>query len=408
MHGPRAPRVRLSPPVRKRLKRIVKNGKSEHRLVVRARIALLAAQGENNASIARQVGRSVRTVRRWRQRLATSPTANTLRDRPRGGRPASVPIAARVYIGMLACTDPNTFDLPRTTWSQEALLQVLRSTTGWSMSRSEVCRTLASIEIKPHRFRQWLHSPDPEFQTKVARICELYQRAPKDAVVLCVDEKPGIQALQRLFPTHLAGLGGEQRREFEYVRHGTQALMAALNVRTGQVLGQVFDQRTGDNLVSFMERIARHFSGRRVIVIWDNLNTHYDGKDARWTRFNARHGGRFSFVYTPKHASWTNQVELWFSILERQLLKHGDFASVSDLRSAIERFIRHYNAHQAKPFRWTFRGHFGHDHPRVHRGATVRRCRRTRRSTKTKHGLSKTSFKSMALSTFASAAVAHC
>jgi transposase len=308
---------------------------------------------------------------------------------------------------MLACTDPGTFGLPRTVWSQNALLEVMQEKTGWTMSRSEICRTLASIEIKPHRFRQWLHSPDPDFQHKVARICDLYCRPPEDAIVLCVDEKPGIQALERLFPTHLTGLAGEQRREFEYVRHGTQAVIAALEVRNGKVFGRVYNKRTAKNLVSFMEAVAKRYPGKRVIVIWDNLNTHYDGKDQRWTRFNARHGGRFKFVYTPKHASWVNQIELWFSILERQLLKHGDFTSTRVLRKAIQRFITHYNR-RAKPFRWTFRGRFRHDHPRVHRGATVRRCRGTRKPKNTKPTLSNISFKKMVSTIFESAAAAQC
>jgi transposase len=309
---------------------------------------------------------------------------------------------------MLACTDPATHGLARSVWSQAALLETLQATTGWTMSRSEICRTLASIEIKPHHFRQWVHSPDPEFRQKVKRICNLYRQPPNDAIVLCIDEKPGIQALQRRYPTHLTGLAGQQRREFEYIRHGTQVLIAGLDVRSGEVFGQVFDRRTADNLVSFMERVAERYPRRRVIVIWDNLNIHYDGKDSRWTRFNARHGGRFSFVYTPKHASWVNQIEIWFSILERQLLKHGDFNSTTALRGAIERFIVQYNRRQARPFRWTFRGLFREDHPRVHRGATVRRCRKTQKPRTGTQTLSKSSFSNMVSSICASAAAAQC
>jgi transposase len=253
-----------------------------------------------------------------------------------------------------------------------------------------------------------VHSPDPEFGAKVRRICDLYRRPPDGAVVLSIDEKPGIQALERRFDTHLAGLGGEQRREFEYVRHGTQALIAGLDVRSGEVFGQLCNHRTGENLVAFMEHVARRYPGQRIIVIWDNLNIHYDGRDSRWTRFNARHGGRFTFVYTPKHASWVNQIEIWFSTLERQLLKYGSFASIAVLREAIEKFIVDYNRRQARPFRWTFRGRFRDDHPRVHRGATVRRCQSNPTPKTGKLTLSKTSFTDMVSSICVSAAAAQC
>ncbi|MCZ7678720.1 MAG: transposase [Sandaracinaceae bacterium] len=115
------------------------------------------------------------------------------------------------------------------------------------------------------------------------------------------------------------------RRDFEYLRRGVCHLLAAFDVRTGEVMGEVVARRTGAALVAFLEGIARRHRGRRVIVIWDNLNIHHDGRDGRWTRFNERHGGRFEFVHTPTHASWVNQIELWFSVLERRVLRRGAF-----------------------------------------------------------------------------------
>jgi len=274
---------------------------------------------------------------------------------------------------MLGCTDPSSFGLERVTWSQQAIADVLLRETGSSMSRSEVCRTLAALEIKPHRYQQWIHSPDPDFATKAKVVCDYYLHPPEGATVLSVDEKPGIQALERRFPTHRL-MHGPNREEFEYIRHGTQVLIAAMNVRTGEVFGQVGDKRGAAELVDFMEEIAKRFPIGKVIVIWDNLNIHYDGRDDRWTLFNKRHGGRFEFVYTPKHASWLNQIEIWFSILVRRLIKHGSFSSQSELRERILAFIKHYSHHEAKPFKWTFRGNFGEHRPPIATCRTKKRC----------------------------------
>jgi transposase len=306
---------------------------------------------------------------------------------------------------MASCAAPETFGLERTTWSQQTLADVVSRDLGCSMSRSEVCRTLQAIGLAPHRYRKWVHSPDRAFRAKAAAICDLYCQPPANATVLCVDEKPGMQALERRFPTQTS-LSGLAREEFEYIRHGTQVLLAALDVRSGEVIGEVCAKRTAANLVAFMERLAKRYPRGPIIVIWDNLNIHYDGKDRRWTRFNARHGHRFSFVYTPKHASWLNQIEIWFSILQRQLLRHGSFCSTAELGQRILHFIDDYRR-RAKPFRWTFRGDFGHDRPRLSRCATTRRCQTTEQNPTT-NKLSKSNFARAVLDTLASAAVAQC
>ncbi len=200
----------------------------------------------------------------------------------------------------------------------------------------------------------WLNSQDPDFGPKIDRVCKLYTNPPQGVTVLCVDEKrlfahlrtPGLQP---------AKPGRSCRKEFEYSRHGSSVLLAAFDIQTGKVFAQCRERRTGDDLVDFMESVARSIEGQ-VVIIWDNLNVHHDGKGQRWTRFNERHGGRFTFVHTPKHASWTNQVEIWFSILERRVLRHGSFATVAAVNVRTTGFITHWNAHEAAPFRWTFRG----------------------------------------------------
>jgi transposase len=242
----------------------------------------------------------------------------------------------------------------RDVWTYGSLSDVLAAKTGYRLSTSEIGRILRFKEIRPHHVAQWLRSEDPDFLPKAQAVCDLYLNPPKDAVVVCVDEKP-MQALERRHPTHVARDDGTVRYEYEYKRHGTQVLLAAFDIKTGKVLGQVLPRRTAPALVDFMESLARRYPTQQVHVVWDNLNVHYDGKDDRWVRFNARHGGRFHFVYTPKHASWMNQVEIWFSILHRRILRHGDFGSTRHQKDEVEGFIRHWNQKEAHPFRWTWR-----------------------------------------------------
>jgi transposase len=187
----------------------------------------------------------------------------------------------------------------------------------------------------------------------VKRICELYIRPPAGATVVSLDEKTGMQALERIHPTRQTRKG--VRYEFEYARHGTSTLIAAFNIKTGDVFGRL-RRRTAAGLVRFMEELAKKYPTGPVYVVWDNLNVHYDGRDRRWTRFNERQRGRFHFVYTPKHASWVNQIEIWFSILQRRVLQHSSFSTKKELSAAVRGFINYWNRVLAHPFRWTFRG----------------------------------------------------
>jgi transposase len=202
----------------------------------------------------------------------------------------------------------------------------------------------------------WLHSPDPEFREKVNRICELYHRPPPGSVVLCIDEKTGIQAIERKHQERNPRPGRTRRREFEYIRHGTQSLISSFEVSTGKVHGVCGDSRTGDDLEAFMEELAILYPDTEVHVIWDNLNTH-KAMRKRWDPFNERHGGRFHFHFTPLHASWVNQIELWFGILGKRCLRNASFRSAIGLRDAIVQYMRQWNEREARPFRWTFEGY---------------------------------------------------
>lgn len=173
-------------------------------------------------------------------------------------------------------------------------------------------------------------------------------------MVLSIDAKTGIQAIERKHPGRGPAPGRLRRREFEYVRHGTQTLIAALDVHTGQVLAECRERRTQDDLVAFMEKVAAAYPGKQVHVVWENLNTHR--AQTVWQAFNARHGKRFHFHFTLLHANWVNQIELWFARYTRRVLRHASHTSIAHLRERTERFVSEHNL-AARPFKWSFRGY---------------------------------------------------
>jgi transposase len=375
-------RLTLDEEVRAELKRRVRAFTSTQREARRARIILACEQCGSAEAAARMVGVHPTTVERWRARfLKKGPRGLEDRARP-GHKPKFTPVQ-RLEIIAAACEPviplakkpkdekpkdekpkdekpkakkPNDGKTTRTI--DQLVEEVQRRGIVLSIGWSTVQRLLADLDVKPHKTEQWLHSTDPEFREKVTAICELYLTPPAlNSVVLCIDEKPGMQALERRFPDRPTAPGRLRRREFEYKRHGTQTLLSAFNVHTGNVIADCGDTRKAPDLVRFMERIATEHPHQTVHVIWDCLNIHFDGKDGRWTAFNERHGNRFVFHYTPKHASWVNQVECFFSILQRQCLTHGSFGSIEELREIVLAFLDDWNRNKAHPFRWTFTGY---------------------------------------------------
>ncbi len=340
-----------------RLEELAQRTSAGFALVRRARMMLRLASGEGLTAVARALGCSARNVRKWRLRFEASPRLESLHDDLRSGRPPKFAVETRASVVGLACERPDGVEAPfRDIWTQQALAHVTQIRTGELLSRSTVQRILSSDGLRPHRVKQWLRSQDPEFATKVARVCELYRTCPPNSVVLSIDEKP-MQALERRYPT-VVGPGGVVRREYEYIRHGTAALLGAFDVHTGEMAGRVVPKRTAAALVAFLDELASKYPDKEIYVVWDNLNIHYDGNDERWTRFNERHGGRVTFVHTPLHASWVNQIEVWFSILQRRVLRYGSFENARQLAQVVEGFIRHWNFYERKPFRWRFSGRF--------------------------------------------------
>ena len=247
---------------------------------------------------------------------------------------------------------------------------------------------LKESALKPHQIRYWLTpKPDPEFDAKARDICQVYGQAPDRAKhgvkTVSVDEMTGIQALQRVAPGLPLKPGKVERREFEYTRHGTQTLIAAFDVVTGTVIGSVGDSRTEQDYGNFLDRlIESEPPDTEWALITDNLNTHMSetvvrivarhchikqelgekGRSGILKSMSSRQvflsdpSHRIRFHFTPKHASWLNQIEIWFSILARKILRRGDFTSKQDLKHKIEAFIAFFNETMAKPFRWTYMG----------------------------------------------------
>jgi transposase len=345
----------LTKDMRESLERVLRASTAPIRLVFRARIILLASEGKSHYAIVRMLNTTFSTVRKWVYRFIQSQNLESLEDAHRSGRPTVILAVAKCEVMKFACSEPKAIrpDLGNV-WTIRSLQDCVEKSIGVSISKSEINRILSSNDLRPHKVEMWLHSPDPLFQKKVTQISSLYLNPPDDAVVLCIDEKGGMQALERESSLSSRKKGCTVRMDYEYKRHGTQTLIASFEVKTGKVFGHCGKTRKKEDLMEFMEAIAQRYPSQKVYVIWDNLNIHHGD---RWRAFNERYGNRFHFVYTPIHGSWVNQIEIWFGILQRKVIKHSSFNSEQELRDRVLCFIENWNAVDCHPFKWQFRGY---------------------------------------------------
>jgi transposase len=341
--------VVLEEAVRRQLERLVSSVTAQVREVVRARIVLEAAAGWGNGRIARELALHVNTVRKWRGRFAAQGLEG-LRDARRSGRPRIYGPEVRVAVVATATSAPP---YPEATWSHRAVAAQVADTVLAPISASQVGRILAGLDLKPHKVRSWLTRREcPQFWKRAADICDLYLNPPKEAVVLSVDEKTAIAARSRKHPGRVARPGCPARQEFEYVRHGTVSISAALNVRTGEVLTQPIARNDAATFISFLRTLDRVIApGRPIHVVLDNGASHIARKTRAWLADHPR----WHVHWTPPHASWLNQVELFFSALTRRVLRHGEFTSRNDLIDKIDTYVINRND-TAKPLRWTYDG----------------------------------------------------
>lgn len=330
---------------KQRLLAIVARPTSPQRLVLRAKIVLAAGRGGSTAAIAAELDICEDTARKWRRRFVRDGMPG-LADAARAGRPPLYDLDAHLLIVATVTEQAPEAD---SHWTHRRLAEHLHEPLG--ISASQIGRILAALDLKPHRVRGWLNRPaDPEFIGKAQAVCALYLDPPPDTVLLSVDEKTAIQATSRKRRTQAIRRGRPELREFEYVRHSTASLMAAMNVTDGRVHPKIIDRNNSETFTEFLTELSTTVDeAKQIHLILDNGSSHTSKQTKAWL---AEHP-RFSGTYTPTHASWLNVIEIFFSIITRRALRRGDFASRQDLINKILAFINTYNR-TAKPFRWTY------------------------------------------------------
>ena len=338
--GRQTDRIKLRDGDREQLEAWVRSSTARKSLVERARIILLSAEGLSAEMIGSKLDVTDPTVYKWRRRYREDGMPG-LSDHPRSGQPRKLDASKTREILRL-----TTERIPEeaTHWS----LRLMAKHAG--VTRWQVQQVWQAADLKPHRIKSFKISQDPQFAEKVADVVGLYLRPPANAVVLSVDEKTQIQALDRTQPLLPMRPGQIERRTHDYKRHGTASLYAAFDVATGKVLGRVTQRHTARDFLEFLEQIEKATpSGLDLHLILDNSSTH---KTAEIKEFLSEHP-RFHLHFTPTSASWLNAVENWFSQLERRSLYRGVFTSVGALRQELRRYIQVHNKHSAKPFVWT-------------------------------------------------------
>lgn len=304
---------------------------------VRARIVLATAEGEGTSAVARRLGVSRPTVIAWRERYRSG-GIEALTDAPRSGRPKTVD-EARIIARTL---EPPPSRLGVTHWSTRLLASEL------GVGDATVARCWRRFGLKPWRRETFKFSTDPELEAKVRDVIGLYLDPPEKAIVLCVDEKTQIQALDRTAPILPLRPGLPEKATHDYIRHGTTTLFAALEVATGRVTDACYDRHRHEEFLDFLKRVARAYPRRELHVVLDNYQTHKHPDVEDWL---AKHP-RVTLHFTPTSGSWLNLVEVFFGIITRQAIRRGTFTSVKDLVGAIRRFIDGWND-RCHPFVWT-------------------------------------------------------
>jgi transposase len=345
----------LTCPQRDALERVVGLPTSTQRAALRALIVLHVADGIGIRETARILLCQPATVRKWCRRFVAGDRG--LADAQRSGRPRRITAAERHTVVAAACATPASLGFDGYSVLSGALLAkaLVESGRVAGISGRTVLRILNLADMKPHRCAYWKRSTDPNFDTKMRPIVELYLNPPDDGPVWCIDEKTCIQALERRFPDLPLRRPGEIiRREAEYVRHGTRCLTAGLEVSTGRIIGRLTPRRPKQEFIAFLDLLdAQVPAGQVIHGVVDNLNTHRGDLVEAWKH---DHPGRLELHYLPFYASWLNQIELWFNTLQRRCLKRGDFVSADDLVTQITAFIATYNRLEAHPYRWSFTG----------------------------------------------------
>jgi putative transposase len=325
------------------LKMWVGSHRTQQRYSRRAYVVLLSAQGLTLEQISERSGLNRTNCLKWRKRFVAE-GLDGLRDKPRKGRPLSITPWQRAQVVRLACERPFS---GANTWSRRELARV----TG--LGSTTVHRILDGASLKPHKVHHWCgKSPDPEFEPKQTAIIGLYLNPPENALVLSVDEKSQIQALDRTQPELPLRPGNPKRQTATYTRHGTTCLLAALSVHEGTVQARCVDSNNRYAFLAFLKSLYRSHPHKHLHVIVDNLPLHKHTEVMEWVSRRRR----LTLHFTPTYASWLNQIEIWFHIFSRDVVKGGVWRSKQELVDQIIFYINRYNRDRAHPFTWTYTG----------------------------------------------------
>jgi len=315
-------------------------------VATRARIVLWTAEGRMRKDVGALAGVSLPTVDRWVDRYAEHGLVG-LEEHKRGAAREQMParIPARI-LALTRATPPAETGLSH--WSSREMAGYVTRTEGVSVSWHYVAKLWRDNNLKPHRQGTFKISRDPQFADKVFDVVGLYLHPPAGAVVLSLDEKTQVQALDRTQPLLPIDFGVTEKRTHDYKRHGTTNLFAALDVATGAVVAGCYPQRTGADFLAFLRKAVKPHGGKQVHVVLDNLSTHDTPEVQAWLAANPN----VTFHFTPVGSSWMNQIETWFGIITRQAIRRGTFVSVNHLVQRIRTYVAHWNAN-AEPFIWT-------------------------------------------------------
>ncbi len=383
MPTPIAPRIILPQNARTDLHAFIRAHSTPQSLALRARIVLRAAAFDHptNLTISRELGCDNRTAGTWRRRYRNLGFTG-LQDAMRPGRPRTIGSPTRVQVISVASALPQDQDRTVTRWTLDEIVATLLDALATdAISRSSIWRILQDVDLKPHKSAYWLNSHDEDFDAKAQTICQLYAKAlesyEQGRLLICCDEKTGMQVLERKAPTKPAQPGRRERREHEYIRHGTRVLINSLAVATGQIAWTIGTTRKATDFVAHLKQAYATLPRmKRYDWVMDNLNTHWSldvcRVVARWCKvpfepqklkkgphrraFLSDPSHRHVVHFTPKHGSWLNQAELFFGVLHRRFLARGSFTSPKDFERRLEHFLRDYNIRHAHPYRWTYTG----------------------------------------------------